>query len=152
MKEIKGNLLDFHNKNNYIGITTNGVVKPNGELIMGAGLAKQIRDKIAFKEIPSNLGWLVKQQGNNVYFLPEYGLFSFPTKHNWWEKSDMRLVDKSCKQLWEFMSFKDKERNFYLPRPGCGLGGLNWLEVKPILLNYFENESRLFIVDLKYGD
>ena len=42
---IKGNIFDYIGKVDAICITTNGTIKSNGELVMGAGVAKEFYDK-----------------------------------------------------------------------------------------------------------
>lgn len=145
MKEIFVNIWDYQKPNNYIGVTTNGVVQEDGRLIMGGGIAKEARDR--FKNIDWFIGFLVKTEGNNVYMLGSQKVFTFPTKTDPWKRSDLKLIEQSCKQLKEFMAKLPNIEGFYLPRPGCGLGGLNWkTEVKPIVEKYFADEDRLFIV------
>lgn len=44
MLVLKGNALDYIGKSDIVCVTTNGIVKSNGELVMGAGCA------LAFKK------------------------------------------------------------------------------------------------------
>lgn len=130
-------------KGNSICITTNGNVNAKGHLVMGKGIAKEAL--IKHPSIGKILGERVELYGNHVEFIPIYdanlkliyNLFTFPTKHNWWEKSSFDLIEQSCKELVEYtITYTSK---IYLPRPGCGNGGLNWEDVKPILEKYFDN-------------
>ena len=43
-------------------VTTNGFIKANGECVMGAGIAKRIKDMLP--NVPSMLGKLIKRNGN----------------------------------------------------------------------------------------
>ena len=45
MKEITGDIWDYHKQGHWIVITTNGTVKSNGEAVMGRGIALQARAK-----------------------------------------------------------------------------------------------------------
>lgn len=128
MKEIQGNIWDFHEQG-YIVIPTNGFVKVNGECVMGRGLAKQA--SVRHPSIPGILGSQIVTHGNKVFELP-YQLYSFPVKHNWWEMADTKLIERSIKQLVDITRFHP-ERQVYIPRVGCGNGGLDWEIVKPIL-------------------
>lgn len=48
-------------------------------------------------------------------------------------------------------NFNQKLHYILLTRPGCGLGNLDWKNVKKILLQYFES-NKFKIVDLNYGE
>ncbi len=131
----------FHKKYPIV-VTTNGFTKKTGECVMGRGIALEAKTK--FPELSIKLGNNIKNFGNKVFYFSEYNLFTFPTKYNWWEKSDINLIEKSCKELVEFVDNNKIERIF-LPRPGCGNGKLNWDDVKKILEKYLDN--RFYIVN-----
>ena len=137
MKEIKGNLWDYYDKGEWIVITTNGSIKNNGACVMGRGVAKDARDR--FPNLDKVLGKAIQVFGNQLFVLNSLTgmrLISFPVKHNYYEKADLNLIEKSCKQL----SFVTRPNmTIYLPRPGCGNGGLDWKDVKPILEKYLDN-------------
>lgn len=119
-------------RGSWVGITTNGVVKADGRLVLGAGVAREARDR--FPGLDAALGWLVGYQGNRVLFVPGgYGfkakIFSFPTKDRWTDPSDLSLVIRSAKEL-AHAAGNFPGDTFYLPRPGCGLGGLRWEDVR----------------------
>ena len=115
-----------------IVITTNGVVKNNGELVMGKGIAGDANWK--YPGLSRIWGNYVSKFGNSVYsYMTSNGvvLLSLPTKHHWKDKSDVKLIEKSIKEL------INKTSGCYhiaIPRPGCANGGLDWeTEVKPII-------------------
>ncbi len=142
MKEIKGNI--FNVEADAICVTTNGVVKANGELVMGAGIAKAFAER--WPSLPLRLGQAVKAHGNvvmvnkawevspqKIHTMPSYHIISFPTKHHWKDKSDLGLIIRSAKQL-VVVADKLNLKQVVLTRPGCGLGGLDWeTQVKPVL-------------------
>lgn len=136
MLEVTGNLWDFKVHN--MCITTNGFVKKDGRAVMGAGCAKEAVDKYKLWDLPLSLGTLIKDNGNifqRMHVGNPHSLWAFPVKHNWWEKADTKLIERSCKQLAEYVA-KTGYR-FILPRPGCGNGGLDWeQDVKPICQQY----------------
>lgn len=156
MREAKGDLWEYPDAVKCI--TTNGFVKTNGEAVMGRGCALEAKRK--FPGIDKVLGDLIKENGNVVNLLNwEYYdqtgqhlsciLFSFPVKHNWYEKADINLIKQSSEQIANIAAGKDwhswedlaKEWNgvslphipIVIPRPGCGNGGLTWEEVKPVI-------------------
>ena len=117
-------------------ITTNGLVKKNGEAVMGRGVAKQAAER--YRELPRLLGERLRQVGNHVSLFI-FGLvsgdeliISFPVKHNWWEKAAPELIKRSAKELVR-LADKYEWQVVVLPRPGCGNGGLRWEDVKPIV-------------------
>ena len=126
MKTTYGNLWDFHSLGP-VCITTNGVIKKDGHLVMGAGIALQAKQR--FPQLPSRLADAVSQHGSQTFYLPDENLFSFPTKHDWRDPSDINLITKSA---WELVAITDKMgfTQVYLPKPGCANGGLDWYEVE----------------------
>lgn len=141
MLEVKGDIFQLIQTREYDAycVTTNGFVKNNGACVMGAGIAKTVRDK--YKHIDRHLGRLIKKYGNNVMPLHKDGnldvkIFSFPVKHNWWEDADIELIKRSCQQLEDWIDRVNFEygqdiQKVLLPRPGCGNGKLKWPDVKP---------------------
>ena len=131
-----GNIWTFKNApKTFICITTNGLVRKDGALVMGRGVAKQAKD--LFPHIDYEIGTVVTLHGNHVYDLSEFyahlaGLITFPVKHNWWEKADKSLIQESTDALRE-LALRNPEYTYVLPRPGCGNGGLRWEQVKPIV-------------------
>jgi hypothetical protein len=139
MKEVTGNLWTY--PADVRVITTNGTVKKNGECVMGRGCAleavKGTQHNGKWPGLPSILGAWLESEGNIPTYLgacvtPATGmLWSFPVKHNWYEKADLALIRKSAEYLAAFLT--PTESRIVLPRPGCGNGGLRWEDVKPVL-------------------
>lgn len=131
-----------------IAVTTNGIVKSNGRLVMGAGIAKQFA--IRYPTLPSVLGEKVKHYGNIPFLIKEKGvsILSFPTKNHYSEKSSLELIESSAKKI------KNLADKFYwtkvaIPAPGVGLGGLSWKkEVQPLLSPIFDDR---FIIHFYKG-
>lgn len=119
-------------------VTTNGIVSPKtGRAIMGAGVAKFVRDN--FPGIDTRLAKLLERYGNRVFNLGVYSyqgktyrIISFPTKQHWRNASEPQLIQTSAEQL---VSLADKFQlsKVYLPAPGCSNGGLEWCDVSPLL-------------------
>lgn len=117
-----------------ICFTSNGVVKANGDLVMGAGVAKQFRDK--FPGLAKMIGARRRVLGQHVHFWAGKAngynrpdLVSFPTKNDWRDPSDIQLIKQSAEELMHMADVR-KWQKVYLPRPGIGLGGLSWDKVK----------------------
>lgn len=154
MKEIRGNIFDQKDAN-AICVTTNGVIKQNGELVMGAGIALQFANRCKNDKgsLAKNLGTLVTKNGNHVtdciWILSSNltqgtQVVSFPTKEHWRDSSPLWLIERSAKELVE-LADKRGWMKIVLPRPGCAHGGRDWeTEVKPILEKYLDD--RFYII------
>jgi len=122
-----------------ICVTTNGILCSKGNLVMGAGIAKAF--KIRWPVLPKYFGQKVKESGNHVYaYNTGRGyIFSFPTKHHWKNPSDIKLVEQSAREL-EKLTYSLCLKKVCLPRPGCVLGGLDWInQVKPLIAAILDN-------------
>lgn len=145
MREIKGNMFNILNNFDVACITTNGMVKKNGCAVMGAGVAKQINQ--IFPGTDKILGNAINKKGNVVLFILKLGsckIMSFPVKHNWWEEADLKLIEKSAKELIDYVDRKGFE-SILVPRPGCGNGKLYWKDVKKVLDSIFDD--RFYIIN-----
>ena len=132
---------------NAICFTSNGIVKKNECLVMGAGVAKVFKD--AFYGIDKKSGKLVKEHGNVCQIVLEEFInienisypicvISFPTKNHFKDKSDIDLIIRSARRLMEIVEEK-KWKLIALPRPGIGLGSLDWSIVRGELEKVFDN-------------
>lgn len=149
MQETRANLWKFVPPDYsliYRGVPTNGVVR-NGKLVMGAGVAADAKKQ--FPELPSLWGMAVEKEGNIPHFGPWYVsdkpydlvtdtgegffLFSFPTKNHYNQDADGYLIMKSAIILAE-KALSNPYDAFIIPRPGVGLGRLDWRDVRPMLL------------------
>jgi hypothetical protein len=129
--------------------TTNRIIKSNGELVMGAGIAKLFKEK--YPSLPREWGQRIKtgdhMQGVMLTRKDKDDLYlvAFPTKHDWKKPSRMEIIEFSAKALrWQARLLNWKK--VLLPRPGCSNGGLDWdKEVKPVLENILK-EDRFVII------
>ena len=68
------------------------------------------------------------------------GVISFPTKHHWRAKSDLKLIENSAEKLLNFAKIGLVWKHIWLPVVGCGLGGLDWdTQVKPLLSSILDD-------------
>lgn len=117
MVEVKGDL--WKTPCNWICVPTNGIVKADGEAVMGKGVALQCLQQIW--NAPMVLGEKIQKHGNNVHeigrftrdtYVPkvdrtkhyEMGIvtvevYSFPTKHDYRNPADLELIEQSCEQI-----------------------------------------------------
>lgn len=164
MKEITGDLFDITDAD-AICVTTNGIVKPNGELVMGKGIALAFKEK--WPTLTKVLGNMVREGGNNVHMVKPMKsltvkrdympyIFSFPTKHDWRDMSDINLIIQSCHQLVAWVDQRRKLGDIWtkivMTRPGCGNGGLDWERVvKPAIKDILDDRFYIISTPPKKG-
>lgn len=143
MIEIQGDFWSVYKQYDVICVTTNGVIKKNGELVMGAGIAKQFN--LRFKNLAKLLGEAVQERGNIPLLVRTNKdnpvICTFPTKHHWREMSDIKLILRSAQRIKEIT----KGASVLATKPGCGNGGLDWRKVKKYLSQVW-NEDRFTII------
>ncbi len=153
MREMTGDIWDYHRKGHWIVITTNGVVKSNGEAVMGKGVALEAKNR--WPQLPGDLGQKllyrdsVNQSRHVPFFFHASRLATFPTKYNWREKACLELIESSAERLSRIHVVQDLDTTeaIYMVRPGCSNGGLDWKDVKPVLEKYLDD--RFIIVQRK---
>jgi len=128
MKEATGNLWTV--PASWRCVTTNGIVKDNGELVMGAGVALEAKKQ--YPDLPKKLGQWVEKYGNRPFLCRDEGIITFPTKQHYKHNSNVMLIRSSAEKI-VAIADKYKLHSIVLPRPGCGNGGLTWDFVKPYL-------------------
>jgi len=141
MREVAGNLWDFDCT--VRAIPTNGYLKLDGTVPMGAGLAQQAA--LRFPNLPEILGKCVASSGNHVHVL-RHDIVAFPTKNDWRQPSDLALIERSAHELLDKANLL-QWKCVGLPRVGCGKGNLRWSQVRPVLEAVFGNDPRFVIVD-----
>ncbi|HBI36004.1 MAG: Appr-1-p processing protein [Spirochaetes bacterium GWF1_31_7] len=113
--------------------------------VMGRGIALQFKkrfpDNFKFYEkackqeavIPGNM--FVYETGNVTN--PRI-IINFPTKRHWRGASRLEDIEAGLENLADVIK-KYNIKSIALPSLGCGLGGLDWNIVKPIIENYLSN-------------
>lgn len=128
-------------------MTTNGIVRKNGRLVMGAGIAYEA--VLLHPGIDAVLGTLVREQGNRPFLLEEFKIITLPTKQAWWKPSELDFVELSIRRMAELVEETPLVVNPFvqiaMPKPGCGNGGLKWADVEPICDKYLD--SRYVVVE-----
>lgn len=110
----------------------------NCEGVMGKGLALQFKRRFpeTFKSYRAECSefslWIGK-----LHVFDENGktIVNFPTKDTWREASKIKYIRRGLAALKEFLS-SGYVKSIAIPPLGCGLGGLDWNEVKPIICQY----------------
>jgi hypothetical protein len=124
-----------------IAVTTSGSVTRKGKAVMTRGVAGQAARR--FPDLPEALGLLLQSSGNHVHLLGN-GIVSFPVEASAWEWPDLRLISRSAQELRQ-LADREGWKKVLVPRPGCGGGGLDWREVRPLLEEHFD--ARFVVMD-----
>lgn len=63
-------------------------------------------------------------------------IVNFPTKKHWREKSKLKEIESGLRALIQFVK-SEKIRSIAVPPLGCGYGGLDWNDVRPLIEQAF---------------
>ncbi len=109
--------------------------------IMGKGIALQFREKYPenykLYKRACNLGMVVTGKmfvTKNGLLKPNY-IINFPTKKHWRGKSDVDYIEKGLMDLKRVL-MEYKIKSIAIPPLGAGNGGLDWIDVKKIIIKY----------------
>lgn len=168
MKELKADLFECIKgaETDAIVITTNGQYTTDGKACMGGGCARQCADR--WPETSFRLGKCLKNFNINVPYvigaLDEDGeyvepnlrlikerkfktlILSFPTINNLLDGANLNLVRDSAIELKKMVD-RFELRGVVCPRPGVGIGNLQWSDVKPIIEEYFDDRFTIVSFD-----
>lgn len=159
LKEIKEELFALMKEFDALCITTNGIVRDDGMAVMGKGVALQCKklwpetprilgSLLPYGNIPYQLGYVNKAGEFQTNVIVESGfmcrIFSFPTKHDWRDKSDLDLIKQSSQYMVRYAN-ELKLEMIAMSQPGCQNGGLSWeKDVRPVLSKILDD--RFYIV------
>jgi len=133
MQEMQIDIWSFWGKA-VVAVTTNGSVTRDGRAIPGRGTAKQAARR--FPDMSIRLGGQLKLGGNHVCeILP--GLVSFPVEETSFSLPDKRLIRQSALELKILADLRGWQQ-IVVPWPACGGGGLDRDEVRPLLIDLFD--------------
>ena len=116
--------------------------------VEGAGLAKKFKKRFPDENAQyveacrsgivrlGTVSWVLRDVGNRHE--PPRVVVYFPTKLHWLDNSRLEDIAKGLESLKEAA----REFNFpslAVPALGCGLGGLLWSDVKPLMTQYLQD-------------
>jgi O-acetyl-ADP-ribose deacetylase (regulator of RNase III) len=135
---IPGNLFSTDMKT--ITITVNCVG------VMGKGIAKTLKEhaKPAYEQYRELCDAGEMNLGKSVMYdapidqLNGKTILFFPTKGHWRSRSELFQIKKGLKHFVENYEKMGIE-SIAFPALGCGNGGLNWNDVKPMMIEYLED-------------
>lgn len=131
MNYTKGNILESN---------TEVIINPvNTVGVMGKGLALQFKQKFPtnykiYKEACKNksidIGKLLLVDESNLE--RKQFIINFPTKKHWHNPSKIEYIEEGLKDLVRIIETQ-KFKSIAIPALGCGLGGLEWENVKLLI-------------------
>ena len=129
MKELLCDIWEIYdtNPNAICCITTNSTIR-NGCAVMGRGVALQAKKR--WPSLPETWAMQLYKAGNHVALIGER-LLAFPVKREVRYKASMKLIYESLCEL-SYLRMLHEWTEVFLPRPGCGAGGLDWKDVRPL--------------------
>lgn len=131
------------------------VIPVNCVGVMGAGLAKQAKERGYFDEynfvcrtqvmFGGKVHWSEfphRDNGGGVAW--HYPIFAF-TKENWRNPSRIEWIEKILSTIDRYKP-RGKCPVVAVPALGCGLGGLDWSDVKPLCEKYLSDSPTKFLI------
>lgn len=118
------------------------VCPTNGVGVMGVGLAKQFAERFpglaqshkALCDVGEQLPGCIATLGRKSW---DKKVALVPTKRHWRDASNLDDVALSIRRLGETMAIMPNT-TFAVPKLGCGLGGLDWADVKPLIEQHLD--------------
>jgi O-acetyl-ADP-ribose deacetylase (regulator of RNase III) len=120
--------------------------------IMGRGIALQFRKafpenfkayEVACKVQSVQPGKMFVYDLNRLYN-PRF-IINFPTKRHWKSKSRIEDIQSGLVDLIKIVQ-QQQIRSISIPPLGCGLGGLNWEEVRPLIVEAFQSVPEITVL------
>ncbi|HHH75605.1 MAG TPA: Appr-1-p processing protein [Phycisphaerae bacterium] len=115
--------------------------------VMGRGIALQFKKafpanfkayKAVCKQKKLHPGMMFLYDNGTLLSKKQRYIFNFPTKRHWRGKSKIEDIQSGLVALVKEVQEKDIE-SIAIPALGCGLGGLDWLTVRKMIIDAFEN-------------
>ena len=134
----RGDMFTCFDEVDYFVVTTNAVIKNNGTLVMGAGIAKTVRDR--WPGVDLAIGKAIQAHPHPWFygFLKGQKLCAFQVKQAFNDKADMALVEESTKQL-KADAEANSDKLYALNFPAIGNGGLPYKQVMSVIQTLPDN-------------
>jgi hypothetical protein len=117
--------------------TANSTLNSKGELVMGRGMAKQVKERIDWlpKDFGDDISRFCGSGGEFFLLLPRWkdiNVGAFQVKFHWKEPADTLLIAASTVVL-NWWARSNRSKAIHLNYPGIGNGGLAVEQVEPII-------------------
>lgn len=129
-----GDMFSIYDQTDLFCFTANSTIRKDDRLVMGAGMARQVRDRCP--GIDEEFAPIIRGQ-HKVYGLVFVSfnnqlVGAFQTKRDFSKKSSLDWIEYSTTKLFTFI-ITYKSKRIDLNFPGIGLGGLKQEDVLPII-------------------
>ena len=113
--------------------------------VMGKGLALEFKKRFnglwdAYKTIWKEglyPGMAIHVQNNTLQFPPPSAVYFATTKDHWRDRTQRHWVNDCLANLRKSVDVRKRYRSIAIPALGCGLGGLDWADVKQLIGKHF---------------
>lgn len=133
MYVIKEDIFAFHNSAYAIGLPTNSSYRDDGTAIASDEVTKEFGKR--YPDFEQELGDKLCLYGNDVFYFINSNSFSFPDRNRWFDKPDLKIIERSCVQLKNHPEYLCG-RPLLMPKVGCYVGGAKWEDVESLLEYY----------------
>ena len=109
--------------------------------VMGKGIALELKKRYpdmfqAYKDICNKRE--LKIGSLMLCYEPDHWVLLFPTKEHWRNPSQIEYIEAGLANFCRTYTEKGITSAAF-PRLGCGNGGLNWADVKPVMEKYLQD-------------
>ena len=145
-------MLTFHRTSILKSQTQTVVNTVNTVGVMGKGIAAEYKSR--YPEMFKNYKKLCKDEKFKIGMLllwkiPKQWVLNFPTKIHWRNPSKLSYIEAGLKKFVEGYESRGI-REIAFPRLGCGNGGLDWQDVRPLMEGYLNSlPIQVFIHDFE---
>jgi O-acetyl-ADP-ribose deacetylase (regulator of RNase III) len=153
MIDVTGDLWTYGQAPAYnlaITVTTNWTVTAQGKNVMGGGCAAEAAYR--FPSLPLKYGERLERLGRHTHAFAPGAVGNVPwlvmmgVKSEVWHDASVNLIQLAANEMLLLANRLDWQE-VIVPRPGCGLGGLDYDEhVRPILVEEWGDDDRFKVI------
>ena len=138
-------------------IQADAIVNPvNCQGVMGKGIALEMKKRYprSYRAYKAACEWSHLRPGVLLYVAghgEEHNIVHFPTKDHWTQPSRLEWIQAGLEDLQRHYAAWGL-KSIAMPQLGCGLGGLNWDDVRPLISAALGNEPLKVIVSVSTAD
>jgi len=118
------------------------VVPVNCKGVMGGGVAKLFREKFKHNYVEYRDICLESNLTLGAVFACDDGdkiIFNAATKNHWRDDSSIDVVEKCLYNIRRGLEMYPNAESIAIPALGCGLGGLDWKDVEPLITEFADS-------------
>lgn len=133
MKLKRGDMWEALWESDLFCLTINRTLTPYGNLVMGAGIAKEAKKR--FPMLSAQFGALIADGINHpllTVHCEDYDFGGFVVKEDWRKPATLQLITSATDSL-RLYAQENPEARIHLNFPGIGYGGLPRHQVLPII-------------------